>query len=410
MDVIAEFPVQRGSAQHHVLVVDDSQSNQLFLQKILEPYYRVTTASSGPDALVAAASDPRPDLILLDVSMPGMDGYQVLNKLRNDPWTSDIPVIFVTSLDSSDDEEIGLDLGANDYITKPVCPGIVLARVKNHLGFRERTQMLHGLSEKLSHYLAPQVYQMVFQEARQPTTSSKRKKLTIFFSDIKDFTQTTEELQPEDLTSLLNNYLDEMSKIAFDFGATIDKFVGDAILIFFGDPESLGVAEDALRCVQMAIAMQRRMVVLRENWREKGIVKPLRMRIGINTGYCNVGNFGSAHRIDYTVIGLEVNLAARLEQVCDPDGILLSSETYSLVQNKIQAVEQPPVSLKGVRREVRTFAVNIDTEEHDSRHQQFQKSRPGLKADLDLETLPRTLHQAAIEDLQDLINRIRELG
>ena len=410
---MVNLPVERDltdtPARQCILVVDDARSNQLFLGAILEPYYEVLTAGSGIEALEAAISSPRPDLILLDVSMPKMDGYDVLLALRRDVRTSDIPVIFVTSLDSSHDEKAGLDMGAVDYIAKPVCSEIVLARVKNHLALHHRTKMLREISEKLSHYLAPQVYQMIFQDAKEQTTGSKRKKLTVFFSDLKDFTQTTEELQPEDLTALLNNYLDEMSKIAFDFGATVDKFVGDAILIFFGDPGSFGIKEDAQRCVQMAIAMQQRMKDLREQWRLKGFVKPLRMRIGINTGFCNVGNFGSAQRMDYTVIGTEVNLAARLEQACDPDGILLSYETYSLVQDRIQAIEQPPVSLKGIHREVRTFAVKIDPEDIDSLSRPAQKVRPGLHAILDLDTLPDSLHQAAIEDLEDLITRIRGL-
>ena len=393
-----------------VLVVDDSRSNQMFLSAILDAHYQVLTASSGIEALAASVSSPRPDLILLDVSMPKMDGYDVLQALRSDLRTSDIPVIFVTSMDSSDNEKTGLDLGAVDYITKPVCAEIVLARVNNHLALSHRTRMLREISEKLSHYQAPQVYQMIFQDSQEQTTSSKRKKLTVFFSDLKDFTQTTEELQPEDLTALLNNYLDEMSKIAFDFGATVDKFVGDAILIFFGDPGTFGVKEDALRCVQMAIAMQRKMEELRDSWRRKGLVKPLQMRIGINTGFCNVGNFGSAHRMDYTVIGGEVNLAARLEQAAEPDGILLSSETYSLVQDKICAVEQPSVVLKGIHRDVKTFAVTIDPEEADTATLPVEKVRPGLRAILDLDSLPDTLHEAAIEDLEDLIKRIRGLG
>jgi class 3 adenylate cyclase len=142
---------------------------------------------------------------------------------------------------------------------------------------------------------------------------AQRKKLTIYFSDIKDFTATTENMSSEDLTYLLNKYFTEMSTIALSHGATIDKFVGDAMLMFFGDPETRGVKEDALACVRMAIAMQRRMRDLQSMWREKGYENPFQVRIGINTGFCNVGNFGSDARMDYTVIGAEVNLAARPE-------------------------------------------------------------------------------------------------
>src|SRR4029078_5246844 len=130
-----------------------------------------------------------------------------------------------------------------------------------------------------------------------------RKKLTIFFSDIEDFTAKTERMQPEQITLLLNEYFTEMSTIALFHGGTIDKFVGDAMLIFFGDPESKGEVEDAKSCVRMSIAMQHRLDQLYVKWRSAGTEQPFRARMGINTGYCNVGNFGSADRMDYTIIG-----------------------------------------------------------------------------------------------------------
>ena len=185
----------------------------------------------------------------------------------------------------------------------------------------DKNQMLEGLSGKLAKYLSPQIYDSIFSGRQEVALETARKKLTIFFSDIKDFTATTDDLEPEDLTFLINDYLTEMSAIALEYGATIDKFIGDAILIFFGDPTSRGVQEDALQCVRMGIAMQRHMVGLRAKWTEMGFARPFQMRVGVNTGYCNVGNFGSNERMDCTIIGGEVNLAARLEGVADPDGI-----------------------------------------------------------------------------------------
>ena len=135
-----------------------------------------------------------------------------------------------------------------------------------------------------------------------------------------------------------------MSDIAMEHGATIDKFIGDAMLMFFGDPETKGVEEDAKACVRMAMAMQRRMAGLEEEWKAQGYEKPFKMRVGINTGYCNVGNFGSANRMDYTIIGGEVNLAARLEAQADTSGILMSYETYALVKDIVQADTRPPPS------------------------------------------------------------------
>src|SRR5262249_22720928 len=165
--------------------------------------------------------------------------------------------------------------------------------------------------------------------------ASRRKELTIFFSDIAGFTETAERLESEHLTQLLNHYLTEMSKIALSHGATIDKYVGDAIVIFFGDPETRGVKEDALACVEMAIAMRKRLHELRAVWRASGIEKPLQCRIGINTGYCTVGNFGSEDRMEYTIIGGGVNLASRLEAAATPGEILISYETYAHVRHRI---------------------------------------------------------------------------
>ena len=177
----------------------------------------------------------------------------------------------------------------------------------------EKSTALEVLSGKLAKYLAPQVYSSIFAGRQDVRIASQRKKLTICFSDLAGFTETADKMESEELTQLLNQYLTEMSKIATEYGATIDKYVGDAILMFFGDPETRGVKADALACVTMALAMQKRMGELAEIWRNAGIENPLRCRIGIHTDYCTVGNFGSDDRMDYTIIGGAVNLASRLE-------------------------------------------------------------------------------------------------
>jgi class 3 adenylate cyclase len=195
----------------------------------------------------------------------------------------------------------------------------------------EANGFLASISMKISKYLSPQIYKSIFSGEKDVIISTERKKLTIFFSDIKDFTEMSERLQPEELTSLLNEYFTEMSAIAQTYGATVDKFIGDAILAFFGDPETKGAREDARICLDMAIAMQRRLVTLKAEWRARGIQRPFEVRMGINTGYCNVGNFGSLDRMDYTIVGAEANLAARLQAIAKPGGIVLSHETYALV-------------------------------------------------------------------------------
>jgi adenylate cyclase len=218
-------------------------------------------------------------------------------------------------------------------------------------------EFLASLSMKISRYLSPQIYKSIFSGQKDVTIHTERKKLTIFFSDIKDFTSITERLQPEGITQLLNEYFTEMSEIALKHGGTIDKFIGDAILIFFGDPESKGETEDARSCLRMALEMQQRLAKLNVKWRNTGTEQPFRIRMGINTGFCNVGNFGSADRMDYTIIGGEANLAARLQSIAEPGHIVISYETYALVRDMIDAQALPPITMKGITREVIPYSV-----------------------------------------------------
>ena len=179
----------------------------------------------------------------------------------------------------------------------------------------ERTSELKTLSEKLSKYFSPQVYESIFSGKLDVKVQTKRKPLTVFFSDLQGFTELTERLEPEVLTELLTQYLTKMSNVAIKWGGTIDKFIGDAILVFFGDPNSRGDEEDAIACVSMAMDMLEELNKLRISWRKKGLAKPLNARMGIHTGVCTVGNFGSEDRLDYTIIGNGVNLASRLSLI-----------------------------------------------------------------------------------------------
>jgi len=397
------------SDKRTILVVDDTPENLSVMSGLLKSDYTVKIAPSGARALQIVNGESPPDLILLDIMMPEMDGYDVMHQLRSDPRTSEIPVIYLTAMSGTEDEQRGLELGAVDYIAKPISPPIVLARVRNHIALLDQKKTLRNLADKLSRYLAPQIYREIFEGKQDISLITKRKKLTIFFSDIKDFTETTENLQPEDLTYLLNKYFTEMSKIAMEYGGTIDKYIGDAMVIFFGDPETRGVKEDAIQCVRMAVAMQRRLKDLQEIWREKGYDKPFRQRIGINTGYCNVGNFGSDFRLNYTIIGPEVNLAARLEQTADVGGIMMSYETYALVQDIVMAEERPSVRAKGIAKEIRVFSV-IDSEGAlDSERRVVRRERPGMKLMLDLDRVTPEQRGAVIADLQEAADRMRGL-
>ena len=247
------------------------------------------------------------------------------------------------------------------YLGLSALAGIVLVMLQRRQAFlvssinrelSESNNFLATISTKIARYLSPQVYKSIFSGTKDVAITTERKKLTIFFSDLKDFAATTERLQPEELTTLLNEYLTEMSTIALVHGATVDKFIGDAILAFFGDPETKGVKEDAVACIRMALAMQKRLLNLNLTWHQRGIEKPVEARMGINTGYCNVGNFGSDDRMDYTIIGAEANLAARLQSIAEPGGITVSYETYALVRDVVEAEAQSPISMKGISRQI----------------------------------------------------------
>jgi adenylate cyclase len=268
----------------------------------------------------------------------------------------------------------------------------------------QKNKELEALSTKLSKYLSPQIYHSIFTGAQSVEIASSRKKLTIFFSDLVNFTETTDKLESEDLTNLLNRYFTEMSNIALEFGATIDKYIGDAIMAFFGDPESKGVKEDARACVRMAIAMLRRMRELQAEWQELGAQKPFHLRIGINTGYCTVGNFGSEHRMDYTIIGSAVNLTARLQSCSEIDGILLGHETDSLVKDMVATEEQASIKVKGFAEPIRCYKVLGLYDDLVRECEFIREEHEGFKVMLDLEKHDK---QEAITALETILARLR---
>jgi adenylate cyclase len=267
-----------------------------------------------------------------------------------------------------------------------------------------KNKELEALSTKLSKYLSPQIYNSIFTGAQAVEIASSRKKLTIFFSDVVNFTETTDKLESEELTNLLNHYLTEMSKIALEYGGTIDKYIGDAIMAFFGDPESKGVKEDAIACVRMAIAMLRRMCELRSEWQELGAERPFQLRVGINTGYCTVGNFGGEDRMDYTIIGNVVNMTARLQTQAEVDSILIGHETYSLVKDVVATEEQPSIKVKGFAEPIRCYKVLGLYDDLAQEGQLIREEEEGFKFMLDLSKHNK---QTAISTLEAILRRLR---
>ena len=214
------------------------------------------------------------------------------------------------------------------------------------------------LSRKLAKYLSPQIWGSLFSGKRDAKVETRRKKLTIFFSDIKGFSAMSEELPLNVLTSMLNTYLSDMTRIAMRYGGTVDKFIGDAVMVFFGDPTSKGSKEDATNCVAMAIEMQKHMKLLRQKWKRQGIDQKLEIRIGINTGYVTVGNFGTDSRLDYTILGTDVNLASPLESAARPGHILISEATHELIKDRILARNMGDIQVKGFNRPIPVFEVS----------------------------------------------------
>lgn len=237
---------------------------------------------------------------------------------------------------------------------------------------------------KLSRYVSPQIWRTIFS-GREVKLETNRKRLTVFFSDITGFTELSERMEAEDMTDMLNHYLNEMSQIIHKYGGTIDKFIGDAIMVFFGDPTTRGAQADCLACVSMAIEMKKHMRIMRQHWLSQGIETPLEIRMGINTGYCTVGNFGTEQRLDYTVLGTEVNLASRLETAAPPGEILISHETYSLIRDVILCDDKGAVTLKGFSQPIRVYSVVDFRKNVGDKQAYFEQRADGFSMFLDLD-------------------------
>ena len=263
-----------------------------------------------------------------------------------------------------------------------------------------KSEEVAKISNQLAKYLSPQIHEQIFSGKQSAEVKSNRKKLTVFFSDIVNFTDISDELESEEMTNLLNFYLNEMSQIALKFGGTIDKFIGDALMIFFGDPETKGPQEDAKQCVQMALEMQDLMTQLSDYWSKNySLKKELKIRIGINTGFCTVGNFGSLDRIDYTAIGSTVNLASRLESMSDPGSILVSEDTFALVNNFFSFEKPKEVKVKGFLRSIKCYKLQ---KEDTSKEDIFSISGKGFQISIN----KKLIHKSIISDLKNKLDNL----
>ena len=368
-----------------VLVIDDDESIRRGLSKILAKKYQVFTAENGNDGLNLLSDQIY--CVVLDVKMKGLDGFETYPRLKQK--CPQVLIVFYTAFQSEHDlqevinrfkpegyVEKGRDIQFLEHIVENAVEKyrMVLENREYQINLeklvQQRTQQLEKEKERvvnaqeiLKRYVPVQLAAKIMNGQLEEITGHFRKKLTLFFSDIKDFTRLADALEPEDLAMLLNSYFGSMSDIAQQYGGTFAGITGDSLFIFFGAPEATSDRDQALRCVQMAMEMQKRMQHFQQEWFEKGIEYPLQIRCGINTGMVTVGEFGAQLKKEYTAVGAHVNLAARLESICTPGGILLSHATWALVNDQIDCRFVGEEQLKGFGRPSRVYAVRTDAAE-----------------------------------------------
>jgi class 3 adenylate cyclase len=360
-NIMAEKPI--------VLVVDDTPDNLTLISGLLRDDYRVKTATNGERAVKVATTGNPPDIILLDIMMPVMDGYEACRQLKAITSTQDIPIIFLTAKAEIEDEMKGFKLGAADYITKPISPPILQTRIKTQLEIKKARDYLSGKNaflenevqlrtkelvklNRLTRYFSPKLAERLLSD--DDFDRVRRKNLTIFFTDIRGFTRISDEVEPEDLFNMLNEYFTQMTQVVFRFGGTLGKCFGDTVMGFFGDPEEC--PSHAEVAVRMALEMQAKAKLINERshfWKDY----PLNIGIGINTGFVTVGNVGMENHKDYTVIGRHVNLAARLTEEAKAGQILITNKTHCLVENLFNTEPVGQIGVKGFDSPIMAYKV-----------------------------------------------------
>jgi len=278
-------------------------------------------------------------------------------------------------------------------------------KIRDREIIEEKSRQLESLAMRLAKYLSPQIYESIFSGRQDAATPTARKNLTVFFSDIEAFADLSDRLEPERVSAIINSYLSEMSAIAIDCGGTIDKFIGDAVLIFFGDPETLGPEEDALRCVEMALRMQNRIGELQSYWKRMGATDGIRVRMAIATGYCTVGNFGSEQRLEYTALGGAVNLAARLQLVAPAGDVVVDERTHNLIEDQVECAPFSEETPKGFARPVKVFKVG-DFREPEHRERRRRLSRVGERVEVNV--IDSSDIRAAIAELRRIQDEFEE--
>jgi class 3 adenylate cyclase len=353
-----------------LFVIDDTQFNIDLIEATLSDSYVVESCLDGESALQTIEKQP-PDLILLDIMMPGMDGYEVCRRLKNNVKTRDIPVIFLTAKSDVDDETRGFDLGAVDYISKPLSIPILMARIKTHLSFHTAVRQLAELNQtlemrvsdgiarierldQLRRFFSPAVVDLLLTDKADEYLRARRREIVVVFLDLRGYTAFTETHGPDAVMRALNEFHIAMGKIIMAYDGTVERFTGDGMMIFFNDP--IEIPNPAERAVKMAIDMQKSMTQIDDEWQQRG--HDMKMGIGITQGCATLGAIGFEGRRDYTAIGSVVNLAARLCGQAAGGEILCDEVVESHIRGQISATMIPELTLKGYAKPVKTFKIN----------------------------------------------------
>lgn len=360
-----------------ILVVDDTPMNVRVLEDLLTAKgYQVETASSGPEAL-EKVEQWRPDMVLLDVVMPGMSGYEVCRQIRKDAAMRILPVVMVTALDPGEERIKGLEAGADDFLTKPVNQPELVARVRSLLRIKSLYDQVQAQAAKLSEwsatletrieeqvaqldrlsrlrrFLSPQVADLIVEAGDDSILQSHRREIATLFCDLRGFTAFSETGEPEEVMEVLQRYHETMGRLIYEHDGAIDHRAGDGIMIIFNDP--IPCDEPALRAVRLALAMRLAMRPLTEEWRKLG--HDLGFGVGVSLGYATLGMVGFEGRYDYTANGSAVNLAARLCDEARDGQILISGRAYATLDGAIEVEPLGSLDLKGFHRPIEAHSV-----------------------------------------------------
>ena len=353
-----------------ILVVDDTANNVKLLKDLLTMKgYAVVTASSGAEGLEQIDKE-RPDLVLLDVMMPGMNGYDVCRKIRENPGTAILPVVMVTALDPGPERIKGLEAGADDFLTKPINQPELLARVRSLLRIKQLwdqiSEMNRTLEERVSdqvaqlermgrlkRFFSPHLAELIVGGGAEDPLKSHRREITVVFLDLRGFTAFAETAEPEEVMGVLREYHAEMGRLVLEHEGTLERFTGDGMMIFFNDP--LPAPNPLEQAIRMALAMRACVANLAQGWRKRGF--DLDFGVGLAKGYATIGAIGFEGRWDYGAIGTVTNLAARLCGEAKPGQVLISHRMVGTVEDLVEVEPVGELSLKGFSRPVTAFNI-----------------------------------------------------